>query len=48
VLETFVIVWINVSSYSDLSERSITQTLANYKTFDIILHSLIQTSSVTN
>ena len=38
VLITFVIVGINDSSYSDLSERSITRSERNYKTFDVILH----------
>jgi len=48
VLISREIVWINDSSYSDVSERSITRSERNYKTFDVILHTSIQTSSVTN
>jgi len=37
VLITLVIVWINDSSYSDLSERSITRSERYYKTLGNIL-----------
>ena len=37
VLITLVIVWINDSSYSDLSERSITRASEDYKTLGNIL-----------
>ena len=36
VLISREIVWINDSSYSDLSERSITRSERNYKGFDIL------------
>ena len=48
VLISREIVWINDSSYSDVSEQIITQSASDYKTLGNILSHLIQTSSVTN